>query len=163
MIEVIYTDSPPGTRVFCFPLNQSLANWLTGRIELIEGSGVDAGRWIGTLPINNWAVFEGNMQPSNFSERVGSYIFQEESTPEVPAPSSLAEQLQQINDLLGPKRIKTPNMETEDHDLKDLLEVQRTTTVVRPHFSNFAFTKAIPKGGCSCEDSVSQSRCNRNY
>lgn len=76
---------------------------------------------------------------------------------------SLADDLKAINDTLGPKRIKTPNMETEDHDLKDLLEVQRRNTVTRPHLSNFAFTKAVPKGGCSCEDSSSQSSCNRNY
>lgn len=162
MTEVIYLNSLPGTRVFCFPLNQSLSNWLSGRVELIEGTGPNAGRWTGTLADNNWAVFEGNAQPSNFSESVGTYLFQDESVPVIP-PSTLAEQLKQINDVIGPKRIKTPNMETEDHDLKDLLELQRTTTVVRPHFSNFAFTKAIPKGGCSCEDSSSQSSCNRNY
>ena len=72
---------------------------------------------------------------------------------------SLADELKEINDVIGPKRIKTPNIETEDHDLKDLLEVQKRTTVVRPHFSNSAFTKAKPKGGCSCEDSSSQSSC----
>lgn len=66
---------------------------------------------------------------------------------------SLADELKNINDTLGPKRIKTPMLETEDHDLSDLMKVQRNTTVVKPHFCNFGFTKVIPKeGDCSCEN-----------
>lgn len=160
MPSVIFTDSTPGTLIYCFPLANNLSTWLTGRVQLVEDS---VGRWVGTLGDVDYAVFEGSAQPLSFEESVGVYEFQPDPPVAVVPPSTLAEQLKAINDVIGPKRIKTPNMETEDHDLKDLLELQRTTTVVRPHFSNFAFTKAIPKGGCSCEDSSSQSSCNRNY
>jgi hypothetical protein len=160
MPTVTYTNSSPGTIVNCFLLTNLLPTWSTGKVLLTE---VSPGVWTGTLSAGDWGVFEGNSQPVSFEESVGTFLITEEPTPTVTPPGTLAGQLKEINDLLGPKRIKTPNMETEDHDLKDLLAVQRTTTVVRPHFSNFAFTKVKPKGGCSCEDSVSQSDCNRNY
>jgi len=160
MATVTYTNSSPGTIVNCFLLTNLLSTWLTGKVLLTESS---PGLWTGTLSAGDWGVFEGNSQPASFEESVGTFLVTEEPDPTPPSPGTLAEEIRVINDTLGPKRIKTPNMETEDHDLKDLLYLQRTTTVVRPHFSNFAFTKVIPKGGCSCEDSVSQSNCNRNY
>jgi hypothetical protein len=160
MAIVTYTNSTPGTIIDCFLLANSLASWTATKVRLIENT---PGVWSGTLSNGDWGVFEGGVQPTSIAENVGVFLITEEPEPTPASPGTLAEQLKAINDVIGPKRIKTPNMETEDHDLKDLLYLQRTTTVVRPHFSNFAFAKAVPKGGCSCEDSVTQSTCNRNY
>ena len=154
MESITYTDSTLGTIIECFLLTNPLGIWATTKVRLNEHL---PGIWTGILDNGNWGVFEGGTQPASLDESVGTFVI----TTEV--AGSLAEEIKLINDTLGPKRIKTPNMETEDHDLKDLLYLQRTTTVVRPHFSNFAFAKAVPKGGCSCEDSVTQSTCNRNY
>ena len=75
---VTYTNSNPGTIVDCFPVAGSLANWLTQKVRLIEGTAPNTGRWTGDLFAGNWAVFESGDTPISFEESVGT-IFVESS------------------------------------------------------------------------------------
>lgn len=66
--------------------------------------------------------------------------------------SDIADRIKELNEKIGPRKIETPDLKTEDHSLKDLMELERAQRACQvPLFSNFAMTKVVPKGGCGCE------------
>lgn len=65
--------------------------------------------------------------------------------------SDISDQIKELNDKIGPRRVKTEGVETEDHDIKSLAAVARTMGTVKPTFGNFMYTKVVPNG-CSCEE-----------
>jgi hypothetical protein len=65
---------------------------------------------------------------------------------------SLEENLQAIQQAIGPKRIKTPQEEVEQFDLIDLLKAANSRGTKKPFLANFGFTKAVPKNDCPCKE-----------
>jgi hypothetical protein len=64
------TDVPTGQTYYAFPRTQSLADWATYRIQLVELSAPDEGRYEGDIDDTNgfvWYIFQGSSQPSNWS------------------------------------------------------------------------------------------------
>lgn len=69
-------------------------------------------------------------------------------------PSSSSSTIGNINALreaIGPKRVKTPLIEVEQFDLNQLDKIAQKSNSFKPMFSNFMFSKAVPKCGTSCE------------
>jgi hypothetical protein len=65
---------------------------------------------------------------------------------------SLEENLQAIQQAIGPKRIKTPQEEVEQFDLADLLKAANARGTKKPFLQNITFTKAVPKCEGHCKD-----------
>lgn len=65
--------------------------------------------------------------------------------------STPAQDIESIRESLGPKRVKTPQIEIEQFDLDQLDRIAQKSNTFKPLFSNFMFTKVVPKCGTSCE------------
>lgn len=79
MTTIYFTDSTPGTLIYAFPITASLAQWVSSRVQLIEGTSPNTGRWSGTLTPGEWRIFEGSTQPTDFSEAIYTVIIPEPS------------------------------------------------------------------------------------
>lgn len=65
--------------------------------------------------------------------------------------STSAENIETIRELLGPKRVKTPKIEVEQFDLKELDRIAEKSNTFKPSFNNFMFAVASPNGvSCVC-------------
>ena len=56
-----------GEAIFMFPASKSLADWNTYRVELVEQSAPDEGKYVGTINTSedeDWLVYPGSAQPS---------------------------------------------------------------------------------------------------
>jgi hypothetical protein len=71
--------------------------------------------------------------------------------------SDISDTISDLQGKLGPKRVKTPQIEIEQFDLKDLANLARSTQPL-PTFNQFNWAKVVPKNGCTCEDN--SSSCN---
>ncbi len=60
------------------------------------------------------------------------------------------EDIQALQEAVGPKRIKTTDMEVEQFELKDLIAATNQQSTKKPSLSNIGWTRAVPKYGCSC-------------
>jgi hypothetical protein len=58
--------------------------------------------------------------------------------------------LQEIQEALGPKRVKTPQTEVEQFELRDLLAASNQQSTKKPSLSNFGWTRVVPKHNCNC-------------
>lgn len=80
MPTIHFTDSTPGTLIYAFPVTASLATWDTNRIQLVEATSPNTGRWVGTLTSGEWRIFEGNTQPTDFTQAIASVIVEESAS-----------------------------------------------------------------------------------
>lgn len=66
METIILTGYPTGATLYAFPVEQSLDDWTTYRVLMIEGTGDDEGKYTASVdPANGyyWYVFVGSSQP----------------------------------------------------------------------------------------------------
>lgn len=68
--------------------------------------------------------------------------------------SNTSEDILAIRENVGPKRVKTPLIETEQFDLDQLSRVAEKSNSFKPTLNNMLFSIAVPKNGCSCEREV---------
>jgi len=66
------------------------------------------------------------------------------------------EQLAELQATIGPKRVKTTEVEVESHSLQDLLKAQRQLGQVKPVLASMFVQIATPHG-CSCVRSTHES------
>ena len=64
--------------------------------------------------------------------------------------SDTADRINDLRGKVGPKRVKTPQIETEQFDLDQLDRLAEKTNPVKPTFQNMLFSIAVPKWGCDC-------------
>lgn len=67
-----------------------------------------------------------------------------------------AQDIEAIRESLGPKRVKTPQIEIEQFDLDQLDRIAQKSSTFKPSFNNFLFAKAVPKYGMTCERETSE-------
>lgn len=72
---------------------------------------------------------------------------------------SLNEDIQSLQELIGPKRVKTPNIEVEQFELRDLVQAAQRNTGTNPVFSNFNYSLAVPKDLSPCERTDGSCNC----
>jgi hypothetical protein len=78
MKSVSITRSP-GLQIYAFPDRTegfSIADWITHRVQLIEGTGANTGIYIGELDeskSNLWRFFEGESQPTGWDQAKGFF------------------------------------------------------------------------------------------
>lgn len=65
--------------------------------------------------------------------------------------TDITDQIKELNEKIGPKRIETEGVKTEDQNIRDLAAVARTIGDYKPVFSNFLGAQFVPKGR-TCED-----------
>jgi hypothetical protein len=66
----------PGQTLYAYPDGYSLADWITHRVQLVEQSAPNLGRYQATLDESKstlWRFFEGAGQPTNWSESKGYF------------------------------------------------------------------------------------------
>lgn len=83
MEEIILTGVDPGKVVFAYPLNKSLSDWITYRVQFTEGSGSDAGKYIANIdPLisDEWVVFFNTDQPGSWSEVLNGVYYNLDSS-----------------------------------------------------------------------------------
>lgn len=71
MVTITLTGYDAGATLYAFPVTQSLADWTTYRVLLTEGTGANAGRYVGSVDPDNgtqWLVFSGASQPSDWGD-----------------------------------------------------------------------------------------------
>lgn len=66
--------------------------------------------------------------------------------------------LQEIQEKLGPKRVKTPQQEVEQFELRDLLQAANSHGTKKPSLMNMGWTRVVPK--CSCRCPIEDKECN---
>lgn len=60
-----------GGTYYAFPASQSLAAWTTYRVQLVEGTVANIGRYQGTVDsYGPWYVFSGASQPASWDDYV---------------------------------------------------------------------------------------------
>lgn len=67
-------------------------------------------------------------------------------------------ELQNLQEAIGPVRVKTPNLEVEMHPILDLLKAQQKTKTRTMSMGTLGFSVATPKAGNACADSRNTSR-----
>jgi hypothetical protein len=65
------------------------------------------------------------------------------------------EEIAEVAKTVGPKRVKTPTHEVEQHSLRDLLQATERTKPAPVGLNSFHFDIVKPKHGCYCKDSKS--------
>lgn len=73
MERTIYHIAATGGTFHAYPLGESLEDWETHAVELVEGEGADVGRYSGTVDDEAglfWAIFSGETAPEDWSEAV---------------------------------------------------------------------------------------------
>lgn len=58
--------------------------------------------------------------------------------------------LQEIQTALGPKRVKTPQQEVEQFELRDLLQAANSHGTKKPSLMSMGWTRVVPKDECRC-------------
>jgi hypothetical protein len=67
--------------------------------------------------------------------------------------------LQEIQEALGPKRVKTPQQEVEQFELRDLLQAANSHGTKKPSLMNIGWTRVVPKYSCHCPVTPEEDRC----
>lgn len=83
---LVLTGYPAGAAVFAFPLGRSLADWATYAVEMTEGTGADAGRYLATVSSDageQWVAFEGADQPDAWPDAIPGVQWDTTTTPTV--------------------------------------------------------------------------------
>lgn len=81
------TGYPTGATIYVFPSSQSLADWTTYRVLMVEGTGDDAGLYTASVdPANGteWLAFVGSSQPT-WADAILGVVFSIENSAEVVA------------------------------------------------------------------------------
>jgi hypothetical protein len=66
----------PGQTIYAYPDGYSLADWITHRVQLVEQSAPNLGRYQAALDESKstlWRFFEGAGQPANWNEAKGFF------------------------------------------------------------------------------------------
>lgn len=70
-MEPITVYSTPGQTLYLFPDGQSLADWTTYRVLLVEGTGANTGRYTASVDTAygyRWTPFSGAAQPTDWNQ-----------------------------------------------------------------------------------------------
>ena len=73
--RTLYYIGATGQTLYVFPIAQSLTNWTTYRVAMVEGPSQDLSKYIATIDDTNgydWAIFVGSAQPLNWQESIGT-------------------------------------------------------------------------------------------
>jgi hypothetical protein len=76
MAKQVSLTRTPGQTLYAFPSTDSLANWTLSRIQLVEGTGANTGRYTASLDetiSSLWYFFEGATQPANWGLSKGYF------------------------------------------------------------------------------------------
>lgn len=79
--RIEYWQTATGGTYYAYPVDQSLASWLTYRAALTEGSGANVGRYSMSLNDANgtaWVIFSGASQPASWDLWVASVDISDE-------------------------------------------------------------------------------------
>lgn len=72
--QTVYHNAPTGLTVYAYPQANSLTGWTTHRVQLVEGTGDNIGRYSGAVDDAqglSWVVFEQAAQPSSWDDQAG--------------------------------------------------------------------------------------------
>lgn len=70
------------------------------------------------------------------------------------------DKLKEIQDALGPKIVKTPTLEIQQHSLQDLLAAQKLQTTIKPTLGNMLWSTVRPKYPvCGCGEDERENGC----
>lgn len=61
-----YHVDNPGKTIYAYPADQSLADWLTHRVQMVEGASPNTGRYSASLAAGEWVLFNGGDQPADW-------------------------------------------------------------------------------------------------
>ena len=86
--QTFYWTADTGQTLYVMPLSQSLTNWATYRVQLVELAGDDTGKYWATLDDGEvWALFVGSAQPSSWADAIATITL----TPAAPNPPSASQ------------------------------------------------------------------------
>jgi hypothetical protein len=74
--------------------------------------------------------------------------------------SDEAEEIEELLDAVGPKRVKTKDYEIENHNINDIMRAVERRRSSWPTMASIPYTKVVPKHGCYCPTNQEPGCCS---